>query len=33
MIMGVQVTVMGLVGEQITTMLQKNEQNYKIKKI
>ncbi|HUD19851.1 MAG TPA: glycosyltransferase family 2 protein [Patescibacteria group bacterium] len=32
MIMGVQVGVMGLVGEQITTILQKNEQSYQVKK-
>lgn len=33
MIMGVQVAVMGLVGEQITTVLQRQETNYKIKKV
>ncbi len=32
MIMGVQLGVMGLVGEHITTLLHKNERNYKIKK-
>lgn len=32
MIMGVQLGVMGLVGEHITTLLHKNEKNYKVKK-
>jgi glycosyltransferase involved in cell wall biosynthesis len=32
MIMGVQITVTGLVGEQITTMIHKNDPNYVIKK-
>lgn len=32
MIMGVQLGVMGLVGEHLTTLLHKNDRNYKIKK-
>ena len=31
MIMGVQIAVTGLVGEQITTMMHKNENDYTVK--
>jgi len=33
MIMGVQIAAIGIVGEQITTFINRNESNYSIKKI